>query len=108
MGEPWFHEAQLDGRLLDALAEVLFVEREPQLAVLQDVVLTGVVVPALLRVVPGHLPCRPAPRPAASVCYVRVLLRREGLTGGLHSSSLSDRLRHNIFSGRRALDLKCG
>src|SRR5205807_4301731 len=48
-------EAQLDGGLLDALAEVLLIEGEAQLAVLEDVVLPRVVVSAFLGLVSGHL-----------------------------------------------------
>lgn len=38
------HEAELDGGLLDSLGEVAFVEGEPQLSVLEDVVGAGFVV----------------------------------------------------------------
>ena len=43
-------EADLDRRLLAALGEVLFVEREAQLSVFEDEVLSGVVVSAARRV----------------------------------------------------------
>src|SRR5205085_5065358 len=44
------HEPELDGRLLNALGEVALVEREAELAVLEDVVRPGFVVSASRRV----------------------------------------------------------
>ena len=44
------HEAELAGGLLDALGEVTFVEREPQLAVLEHVVRAGLVVASPRRI----------------------------------------------------------
>ena len=46
VGERALHEAELDRGLLHALGEVALVEREPQLAVLEDVVGAGFVVAA--------------------------------------------------------------
>ena len=57
-------------RLLDALGEVALVEREAELAVLQDVVLAGVVVSAAHRV---HGRVGPAVPAGASASYARVL-----------------------------------
>ena len=39
-------KVELDGGLLDALAEVALVEREPQLAVFENVVGTRLIVPS--------------------------------------------------------------
>ena len=82
-------EPQLHCGLLDALAEVLLVEGEPQLAVLENVVLPRVVVAAFLGLVSGHLSigaaCAPARRRLASQSYDQLLSRGESLTGWLQA-----------------------
>ena len=55
LAQPRLDEAELDRRLLDSLAEVLLVEHEPELSVLQDVVVTGLVVAPSLCVVLCHI-----------------------------------------------------
>ena len=55
--ERGIHEAEADRRLFDSFGEVALVEREAQLAVLEDEVLSGVVVAAAGRV---HGSSRPA------------------------------------------------
>jgi len=58
-------EAELQRRLLVPLGEVALVEREPQVSVLQDVVLAGVVVAAASRVI-HHRRGSPPVLPGAS------------------------------------------
>ena len=55
LGQPAADEPELQRGLLAALGEVLFVEREPQLPVLEDEVLTGVMVARRV------IPCRILP-----------------------------------------------
>jgi hypothetical protein len=57
------HEAELERGLLTALGEVAFVEREPQLSVLEDEVLSGVVIAAAGAVHGGWARSRARARP---------------------------------------------
>ena len=66
--QPAADEAELAGGLLDPLGEVALVEREPEVAVLQDVILAGVVVSSAGRVV--HRQGESADGPARGVCIL--------------------------------------
>ena len=84
LAEPGLHEAELHRRLLDPLAEVLLVEHEAQLAILQNIVVTRLVVSASLCIALCHLQkYAPIPGALASPCYDQLLPSGGSMTDAL-------------------------
>ena len=96
-------EAELHRSLLDALREVLLVEREPELPVLEDVVGTGFVVASARRLLHSLLPPTRASPAAGRECFRTALPGVAGgaaLNAGLHPAGRAGKRRRAATARR--------